>query len=467
MITKRETKLSELMITAQVLYTVLLFLTVTVYFYDWAFTFVEKTFFVCQITLIWGYLLYKFRLGIIFRADSFSSMLRGYLVTVCLGSALIFIELEFFSFFQHMPNSLSYMAFFAILNLLSLVVFKFLFYHFMRFLRRKGYNSRYAIIIADKEAIPFIDSFIASKDWGYRLKAIVSPNSFMVKQYDEVLIINTHEELKQYITTHTVDDVFYCIPIEDKSYDLEQIIRELDEIGVTLHIMQHDYLASIEHKLPKDISFDNSFVTYQTVPLKYYSLKLKDSIDFVFSLMVLILFAPLFLLISILIKFEDGGPIIFSQERIGLNGRRFKCYKFRSMVINAEAQISKLQHMNESDGPTFKIENDPRITRIGRLLRKTSLDELPQFYNVLKGEMSVVGPRPPLLTEVQQYERTQLRRLSMKPGITCVWQVWGRNQVPFEEWMRMDLDYIDNWSLYRDFKIILATIGVVLRANGR
>jgi lipopolysaccharide/colanic/teichoic acid biosynthesis glycosyltransferase len=137
------------------------------------------------------------------------------------------------------------------------------------------------------------------------------------------------------------------------------------------------------------------------------------------------------------------------------------------MVINAEELITDLMDKNESDGPTFKIENDPRITKIGKILRQTSLDELPQFYNVLKGEMSVVGPRPPLLREVQQYERSQLRRLSMKPGITCIWQVWGRNKVSFKKWMSMDLDYIDNWSLALDFKIMIATVGVIIKANGQ
>jgi len=129
--------------------------------------------------------------------------------------------------------------------------------------------------------------------------------------------------------------------------------------------------------------------------------------------------------------------------------------------------ITQLKELNESDGPTFKIEKDPRVTKIGRFIRKTSIDELPQFLNVIKGEMSVVGPRPPLLREVKQYERSQLRRLSMKPGITCKWQVWGRNKVSFKEWMSMDLDYIDHWSLLVDLKIIIATVGVVFKANGR
>lgn len=196
-------------------------------------------------------------------------------------------------------------------------------------------------------------------------------------------------------------------------------------------------------------------------------LKVKDMFDLVFSSFVVIVLFPLFAIIALLIKVNDGGPVFFKQERIGLNGRRFICYKFRSMVVDAEALLDSLQDKNESDGPTFKIEKDPRITKIGRILRKTSLDELPQFLNVIKGEMSVVGPRPPLLKEVKLYERCQLRRLSMKPGITCIWQVKGRNKVSFEEWMQMDLEYIDKWSLWEDTKLILGTVGVIFKMSGR
>jgi lipopolysaccharide/colanic/teichoic acid biosynthesis glycosyltransferase len=172
-------------------------------------------------------------------------------------------------------------------------------------------------------------------------------------------------------------------------------------------------------------------------------------------------------LIATLIKLEDGGPVLFRQERVGKNGRRFTCYKFRSMVVDAEARKKELLKMNEADGPVFKINNDPRMTRIGSYIRKLSFDELPQFFNVFKGDMSIVGPRPPLLSEVMKYSRPQIRRLSMKPGITGSWQVWGRHTVTFKEWMKMDLDYIDNWSINMDLKIMVATVGVVLKANGR
>jgi len=179
------------------------------------------------------------------------------------------------------------------------------------------------------------------------------------------------------------------------------------------------------------------------------------------------LISPVFLIIAVAIKFEDGGTVFFKQERVGLNGRSFPMFKFRTMVANAEALQASLLGLNEQTGPVFKIKADPRVTRVGWFLRKTSFDELPQFFNVLRGEMSVVGPRPPIPSEVEMYERWQKRRLSMKPGITCTWQVSGRNNIQFEEWMKLDLEYIDNWSLSQDMILVLKTIKVMLLGTGK
>jgi len=179
-----------------------------------------------------------------------------------------------------------------------------------------------------------------------------------------------------------------------------------------------------------------------------------------------IFLSPVFFVIAMLIKM-DGGPVFFLQKRMGLNGRRFACIKFRTMVVDAERMQASLMSQNEQEGPVFKIKKDPRITKIGRVLRKTSLDELPQFFNVLQGNMSIVGPRPPIPSEVKLYKRWQTRRLSMKPGITCIWQVSGRNNIPFEQWMKLDMQYIDSWSLKLDFIILLKTIKVVFTGDGQ
>jgi lipopolysaccharide/colanic/teichoic acid biosynthesis glycosyltransferase len=193
---------------------------------------------------------------------------------------------------------------------------------------------------------------------------------------------------------------------------------------------------------------------------------LKYFFDKVSAVILMILFSPGYILVSILILLFMGRPIFFLQERVGLNGKIFKMYKFRTMVKGAEEMTEKLTEKNEMTGPVFKIMVDPRITALGRLLRKYSIDETPQFFNILKGEMSFVGPRPPLLKEVKDYEFWHRRRLSMRPGLTCLWQISGRNEIDFTDWMYKDMEYIDKWSLVYDLAILLRTIPIVLKGKG-
>jgi len=463
MITKREKKLSNAMIIVQVAISVLVFLSIEIFFPSPVIKLYEKLFFISQIIIIWSFLFYKFRLGVIFRATSFTSMIRGYLVTLSIAGILLFIELKILILIGHYSYSAYYILWFCIVNLIVLVCFKLAFYYIMRYLRKIGRNTRNIIIIADASAKPFIKEFIKSKDWGYKIQAIITPDKNLASLHKKTYIIYKQEDIFKKIVLKGIDDIFYCMPVSDSHYNIEQIIAEAEQIGISVHIIQEDFLE--DFKINK--KFDNSFITHQTTPTKYISLKIKEAFDILFSAFVLVITSPIMLIITILIKCTDKGPVFFKQERVGQNGRRFVCFKFRSMIPNAESMVEELQHKNESDGPTFKIENDPRITKIGKILRKTSLDEFPQFFNVIKGEMSVVGPRPPLLSEVKQYEKYQLRRLSMKPGITCIWQVSGRNSISFKEWMQMDLDYIDKWSIWLDIKIILKTITVVFKANGQ
>jgi exopolysaccharide biosynthesis polyprenyl glycosylphosphotransferase len=194
---------------------------------------------------------------------------------------------------------------------------------------------------------------------------------------------------------------------------------------------------------------------------------IKRVLDVLGSSVLLVLLSPFLLLAALLIKLTSKGPILFLQERVGFNKRRFKIYKFRTMVPGAEKMITQLQDLNEAGGPVFKIKSDPRITPVGKLLRRTSIDELPQIFNVLKGDMSLVGPRPLPVRDYEGFnEDWQRRRFSARPGITCLWQVSGRSSIPFEQWMRLDMQYLDEWSLWLDVKILVRTIPAVLKGSG-
>jgi exopolysaccharide biosynthesis polyprenyl glycosylphosphotransferase len=201
-----------------------------------------------------------------------------------------------------------------------------------------------------------------------------------------------------------------------------------------------------------------------------WPLIIKRTLDFVVSLLLLIALAPALVLTAIAIRLTSAGPVFFRQKRIGLNKRIFNIYKFRTMVIDAEQKLAQIEHLNEVSGPVFKIKNDPRITPLGKFLRKTSIDELPQLFNVLRGDMSLVGPRPLQLRDYELFtdagEDWQRRRFSVRPGITCLWQVNGRSSLPFHEWMELDLEYVTHWSLWLDLQILAKTIPAVLRGAG-
>jgi exopolysaccharide biosynthesis polyprenyl glycosylphosphotransferase len=207
-------------------------------------------------------------------------------------------------------------------------------------------------------------------------------------------------------------------------------------------------------------------LSFATTPTSQLKLMLKRTLDVVLASLLLLIALPIVSVIALMIKATSGGNVLFRQTRCGLNGRFFTLYKFRTMVEGAEERRRELLHLNEMNGPVFKLRSDPRVTAFGRFLRRFSLDELPQFWNVLRGDMSLVGPRPPIPEEVAKYQRWQRRRLAMKPGMTCLWQISGRNNLDFDRWMELDLEYIDSWSPTLDFKILLKTIPAVLSGKG-
>jgi exopolysaccharide biosynthesis polyprenyl glycosylphosphotransferase len=263
-----------------------------------------------------------------------------------------------------------------------------------------------------------------------------------------------------------VDEVMICLPLRSQYETVARLITEATEMGLIVR-MPADFFelklahAEVEHldKIP--------IVTLAEPAPSSLGLVVKRALDMAGAGLALVLSAPLFLFIAIAIKLESPGPVFFGQERVGLRRRKFRMWKFRSMVRDAEAQLPAFEKLNEVKGAAFKIRNDPRVTRVGRNLRKLSLDELPQLVNVLVGEMSLVGPRPLPLRDVERIPNGwQLRRFSMKPGITCLWQINGRHDINFDHWMELDLQYIDNWSPGLDLEIMMKTLPAVLRGTG-
>lgn len=272
------------------------------------------------------------------------------------------------------------------------------------------------------------------------------------------------DDAERILRAEVVDEVVFVISGTHLS-QVEQAFIAAEDLGLATRLSL-GFLPARKSRIEYEEVGGTPFLRFTTAPTHPISLAVKRAFDLAVSIVALVVGAPLFLLIAIAIKLDSPGPVFFGQVRSGLNGRRFTLWKFRSMVVDAEAHLAKLRDKNEMSGPVFKMRDDPRVTRVGRFLRKTSLDELPQFWNVLLGQMSVVGPRPPLPSEVDRYERWHRRRLSVKPGLTCIWQVSGRNEIDFEDWMKLDLAYIDQWSLWLDLKIVFRTIPAVLFGRG-
>jgi exopolysaccharide biosynthesis polyprenyl glycosylphosphotransferase len=307
---------------------------------------------------------------------------------------------------------------------------------------------------------------IEHREWGFRILMIITDSGVIKKKFGSAIRIYPDKiNIKNILDIDIIDEVIYCNSnIDDEK--LRNMIEVCEEIGVTLRIQSE--IAPVSVSNTQMTHFQHiPFVTFRTIPKNTFSVIWKSFSEFWVSFMIIFILSPIMLLIAVLIKLSSKGPIIFKQERVGLRGRKFYIYKFRTMVQNAEKLKANLEDLNESDGPTFKIKNDPRITPVGKFLRKTGLDELPQLFNVIKGEMSLIGPRPPLASEVEKYERWHLKRLSVKPGITCTWQIIpNRNEVVFDKWMKLDIQYIDSWSIKKDLQLFFQTIKTVIYGNG-
>lgn len=326
--------------------------------------------------------------------------------------------------------------------------------------RRSGYNTKYSLIFGSGIAAKmYLEKVKDNPQLGYKVIGYLAPQ----RNGLEIPYLGVYSQLESVLRLNIVDTAVVTASVNEEG--IEESLRLLEMMGKNVVVLVDDMVAKVARCRPVDFG-GLSMVAFDSHPRKPWQEIGKQIFDFGITAVGLLLISPLMLVIALAIKLTSKGPVIFSQERVGVNGRIFKMYKFRSMVVDAEELKSKLTDRNEMSGPVFKIKNDPRVTTVGRFLRKTSLDELPQLWNVLKQDMSLVGPRPPLPSEVNMYDPRHRKRLVVKPGITCIWQISGRNEVDFEQWMDMDIDYVDRWSFWLDMEILAKTVPVVLMRKG-
>lgn len=405
---------------------------------------------------------------------------------IAISSVLTFFSLGSLFFMLKLDLSRSFVGIFCLVSGLSLFAERLAILQALRFFRVRGKNFRNLLIVGTGEqAVQLFHEMKDSPEYGVKIVGFceldVSSRSLAKKSAPASNVDYQHVDenalpgrllanvatFERILKRFAVDEVLFTDVV--KHYPT---IDELSQIAIDegVRVTLAADLFSMEI-YRSDISY------FGNIPLIHYEISpggsdnpglvIKRLIDIVFSATLLTVLSPVLLLTALAIKIDNPGPIFFKQRRVGLNGRRFTLLKFRSMVPGAARQKAKLEKLNEMKGPVFKIANDPRITKVGKFIRSYSIDELPQLFNVLKGDMSLVGPRPPLPSEVSHYRRKQRRRLSMRPGLTCIWQVSGRNDIPdFEEWAKLDLEYIDNWNLKRDFMLMLKTIPVVFSGSG-
>lgn len=335
-------------------------------------------------------------------------------------------------------------------------------------LRRSGRNLRYILILGtNRRAIEFVRQLDETPEWGYRVLGFVDQQwherADPVRPYP---LCCSFDDLSDYLRHNVVDEVANYLPLRSFYEHSSRIANLCEQHGILMRFDSDIFDLKIARARAEEFE-GKPHITAHSSLREGWPVFVKRILDVGLSFSLLMLLAPVFVVIAVMIKLTSRGPVLFLQERIGRHKRRFLIYKFRTMVPNAEQLQSALEMRNEVTGPVFKIRNDPRTTPIGRFLRRTSLDELPQLFNVLRGDMSLVGPRPLPVRDYEGFDQDwQRRRFSVRPGITCLWQVNGRSNVGFDNWMKLDLQYLDEWSIWLDVKILAQTIPAVLRGTG-
>ena len=399
------------------------------------------------------------------RMSTKRSEMGDVLRAMALSSACVWLEGRIFSVGLITPV---FLALFASLGSTLIVSARFALRLTLEALRKRGKNLHYILVLGtNSRAIEFGRQIESKPDRGCRLLGFVDDDWSGFDHFQQSGFRRTcrPEELAEFLRRNVVDEVAIYLPLRSFYERGAEMANLAKQHGILLRFDTDIFDLKLPN-LPIE-SIGPAQVMTGSSTIDGWGFLLKRTFDVAGSLALLILLAPVFLFVALLIKMTTPGPVFFTQKRVGLNKREFTMFKFRTMVSNAERIQEKLLHLNEMSGPVFKMKNDPRITPLGRVLRKTSIDELPQLFNVLRGDMSLVGPRAMSWRDYQLFnEDWQRRRFSVPTGITCLWQVMGRNNIPFEQWMHLDMQYIDKWSLWLDFKILAQTIPAVFKGSG-
>lgn len=335
-------------------------------------------------------------------------------------------------------------------------------------MRVRGRNLRFIVIVGtNQRAIDFAQKIESRKELGYHIMGFVDNEWRGIGnvQRNGYELVSNLSNFPVFLRDNVVDEAVISLPVKSHYRQASRIVALCEEQGILVRYLPDIFDSRMARS--KNGHFEGEqLVSLQTGGMEGWHVLAKRVLDIVLSSVLLLFLSPLFLVTAFLIMITSSGPVFFVQQRVGLNKRRFRLCKFRTMIEGAELKQAELESLNEVEGPVFKIRNDPRITPVGKFLRKTSIDELPQFINVFKGDMSLVGPRPLPVRDYNGFDQDwHRRRFSVRPGITCLWQVNGRNSIPFEQWMKLDMEYIDNWSLWLDLKILAKTIPAVLKSS--
>lgn len=377
----------------------------------------------------------------------------------------IFFASFFLLRFGYVPRF--YIVIFAFINFIFLFFEKLTLFYLAKFLRKQTKNRIKILVVGTgNRAKNFIEKAEKNLSWGLEIIGLISGDKLKVGQeFHGHKVIGSNDEIENVLHHNQVDEVIICV--STKRFDqIRDILECCEREGVQVRLYS-DFFGKIAKRVRVDHIDGLPIISFITTPDNEWMLYIKRIMDIFFSGILLIILSPLFLIIAILIRWTSKEPIFYQWNVVGLNKKPFKSWKFRTMIPDADEIKSGLEVYNVMKGPVFKLKDDPRITKIGKFLRKYSLDELPQLWSVLKGDMSLVGPRPAGPHELGKYESWHRRKLSVKPGITCLWQISGRNEIQdFDEWVRLDFKYIENWSIRLDIKILLKTIPAVFRGTG-